>query len=57
MLLILCLLIPLAEADERILSFHSDITVHEDAGMTVKETITVRVEGIKIKRGMCLDFN
>ncbi len=45
-----------AAADERILSFQSDITVHQDATMTVAETITVRAEGIQIKRGIYRDF-
>jgi len=56
LLLILFLFIPLAQADERILSFQSDITVHEDSSMTVKETIRVRAEGAKIKRGIYRDF-
>ncbi|MBI5633933.1 MAG: DUF2207 domain-containing protein [Nitrospirae bacterium] len=56
LLLILCLLIPLAEADERILSFHSDITVHEDAHLTVTETIVVSSEAKKIKHGIYRDF-
>ncbi len=56
LLLILCLFIPLAQADERILSFHSDITVHEDAHLTVKETIIVQSEAKKIKHGIYRDF-
>ncbi len=56
LLLILCLLVPWAEADERILSFHSDITVHDDAHLTVKETIIVRSEAKKIKHGIYRDF-
>ena len=43
-------------AQERILSFHSDITVHEDASMTVVESIRVRAEGDQIKRGIYRDF-
>ena len=54
--LMLSLLIPFAEADERILSFHSDITVHEDAHLTVKETIVVLSEAKKIKHGIYRDF-
>ena len=56
--LFLLLLIPLhiAEADERILSFHSDITVHKDASMSVRETIVARSEGVDIKRGIYRDF-
>jgi uncharacterized membrane protein YgcG len=45
-----------AGADERILNFHSDITVHQDASMTVRETIRVKSEGDKIKRGIYRDF-
>jgi uncharacterized membrane protein len=41
---------------EKILSFSSDITVHPDATMTVRETIAVRAEGKKIKRGIYRDF-
>jgi len=45
-----------ASADERIRVFHSDITVREDSTMTVRETITVRAEGVQIKRGIYRDF-
>ncbi len=45
-----------APAEERILDYHSDITIHEDASMTVRETIRVRAEGEKIKRGIYRDF-
>ena len=43
-------------ADERILNYHSDITVFENAGMRVTENITVRAEGNNIKRGIYRDF-
>jgi uncharacterized membrane protein len=43
-------------ADERILSFASRITVNPDATMTVAETITVRAQGVDIKRGVYRDF-
>ncbi|MDJ0956728.1 MAG: DUF2207 domain-containing protein [Arenicellales bacterium] len=43
-------------ADERILSYMSDIEVHEDGSMVVTETIRVRAEGRKIKRGIYRDF-
>ena len=56
LLLMSCLLIPPAGADERILSFHSDITVHEDAHLIVKETIVVQTEATKIKHGIYRDF-
>ncbi|MDH3692230.1 MAG: DUF2207 domain-containing protein, partial [Gammaproteobacteria bacterium] len=44
------------QADERILSFESDITVHSDGNMVVHETIRVRAEGKSIKRGIYRDF-
>ncbi|MDP2157142.1 MAG: DUF2207 domain-containing protein, partial [Nitrospirota bacterium] len=56
LLLVISLLISFAQADERILSFHSDITVYQDSTMTVKETIKVRAEGVNIKRGIYRDF-
>ena len=43
-------------ADERILSYHSDITIAADATMTVEESITVRAEGVNIRRGIYRDF-
>ena len=45
-----------AEARERIISFESDITIHEDAAMTVRETISVEAEGRVIRRGIYRDF-
>ncbi|MDA8239025.1 MAG: DUF2207 domain-containing protein [Nitrospiraceae bacterium] len=45
-----------AAPGERILSFRSEITVHQDSTMTVRETIAVRAEGTKIKRGIYRDF-
>jgi len=54
-LLLLCL--PLAAiADERILSFHSDVRVLTDGMIEVTETITVRSEGKQIRRGIYRDF-
>ena len=46
----------LADNHERIVSFDSDIRVHEDASMTVKETISVVSTGHQIKRGIYRDF-
>ena len=43
-------------ADERILNYHSDIIVFENAVMQVIENITVRAEGNNIKRGIYRDF-
>jgi uncharacterized membrane protein YgcG len=56
--LILCLLFPLlARAQgERILDFHSDITVRPDAELLVAETIRVRAENLEIRRGIYRDF-
>lgn len=42
--------------DERILSFHSDITVQKDSSLLVTETIRVRALGLEIKRGIYRDF-
>ncbi|MET0089928.1 MAG: DUF2207 domain-containing protein [Candidatus Thiodiazotropha sp.] len=43
-------------AEERILDFHSDITVLQDGAMEVIETIRVRAEGKRMKRGIYRDF-
>jgi uncharacterized membrane protein YgcG len=58
-LLLLLSLVPGARAQdspERILSFHSDITVNQDGSMDVRETIKVRAAGDQIKRGIYRDF-
>jgi hypothetical protein len=54
-LLLLALSVP-AAADERILEFHSDITVKQDGWIEVTETIRVRAEGDRIRRGIYRDF-
>jgi len=53
-----CLLLTpaFATADERILSFHSDIVVKQDGWIEVTETIRVRAEGQQIRRGIYRDF-
>ena len=57
MLVLLTGLVPTGtEARERIISFESDITIHEDAAMTVMETISVEAEGREIRRGIYRDF-
>ncbi|MEM9333580.1 MAG: DUF2207 domain-containing protein [Pseudomonadota bacterium] len=56
LLLLLLLLSSLAQADERILSFHSDIVVNADASIEVTETIRVRAEGKQIRRGIYRDM-
>ena len=54
---LLLLAIPaLAPADERILEFHSDIMVMQDGWIEVTETIKVRAEGDRIRRGIYRDF-
>ena len=51
----LALLTPVA-ADERILSYDSDLTVRADGSLDVVETIRVRAEGTNIRRGIYRDF-
>ena len=56
-LLACLLLLPLAAAgQERILDFHSDIVIVEDGWIEVTETIRVRAEGDRIRRGIYRDF-
>lgn len=43
-------------AQERILSFHSEIQIQADASMIVTETIRVRAEGREIRRGIYREF-
>lgn len=43
-------------AEERILDYHSDITISADGELKVKETIRVRAEGKQIRRGIYRDF-
>jgi uncharacterized membrane protein YgcG len=51
------ILLPLAGlADERILNYESDILVRQDGWIEVTETITVRAEGAKIRRGIYRDY-
>lgn len=45
-----------AHAQERIISFDSEIFIKEDGRLQVKETITVYAMGAKIKRGIYRDF-
>ena len=60
LIITLCLLITLSAtlvfADERILSFHSNIKINSDGSLFVEENIQVRAEGIEIKRGIYRDF-
>lgn len=45
-----------ANADERILRFHSDIVINSDGWIDVTETITVRAEHNRIRRGIFRDL-
>ncbi len=45
-----------ATAQERILSYHADLAIQADAGLEVTETIRVRAEGERIRRGIYRDF-
>lgn len=57
LILLIVFLLPLtATADERILEYHSDITVHQDGQLTITERVRVRAEGNDIKRGIYRDF-
>lgn len=54
--LLVFLLTVSAHAQERILSFHSDIEIQPDASMIVTETIRVQAEGRNIRRGIYREF-
>jgi uncharacterized membrane protein YgcG len=54
--LLLVLLATSTIADERILSFHSDVHVLTDGIIEVTETIQVQAEGKQIRRGIYRDF-
>jgi len=57
--LVLCGLLAVsghANADERILSFGSDMVIQPDGDLMVTETIRVRAEGSSIRRGIYRDF-
>lgn len=57
-LLLLCVLVVGLSgfAQERILSYHSQIKVEESGDLLVREDITVRAEGREIKRGIYRSF-
>jgi uncharacterized membrane protein YgcG len=57
LLVVFLTLLPLVSAaDERILRFHSDILVLSNGSIEVTETITVRAEGSRIRRGIYRDI-
>src|SRR5690606_19426560 len=45
-----------AAADERVLDYQSDVLVRADGRIEVTETITVRAEGNRIRRGIYRDY-
>jgi uncharacterized membrane protein YgcG len=53
---ILVFLSAVVAAEEKVVSFHSDIRIAADGWMTVTETIDVNVEGRFIQRGILRDF-
>ena len=53
---VIVLLVSSSHADERILSFHSDVRVLTDGMIEVTETIQVQAEGKQIRRGIYRDF-
>ena len=50
------LLAELGQAKERIIKYHSEITIETNGDLLVQETITVIAEGNKIRRGIYRDF-
>jgi uncharacterized membrane protein YgcG len=55
-LILVGIVLPQLRAEERILSWHSDIVVEKSGDVVVTETITVRAERYKIKRGIFRDL-
>jgi hypothetical protein len=55
LLLLFCFTLPAAAA-ERILDYHSDITVTRNGDLDVTEIIRVQAEGYKIRHGIYRDF-
>ena len=56
LLVALATVVPCASAVERIVDFASDVTVRADGSLLVAETISVQVDGNRIKRGIYRDF-
>ena len=48
--------VPTDAQSERILDFHSDITLTDDSSLQVRETITVFCAGGRIRHGIYRDF-
>ncbi len=53
---LLAVLAGTVQAAEEILAFDSEIRVHEDGALAVTETLRVRAEGDRIRRGIYRDF-
>lgn len=53
---VLLSLCSIALGDERVLEYRSDILVRQDGWIEVTETITVRAEGNRIRRGIYRDY-
>lgn len=51
-----CVSVTLAQAEERILNYHSQIRVADSGRIDVTETIQVQAEGDQIRRGIYRDF-
>jgi uncharacterized membrane protein YgcG len=56
LLFLILLMAGAVTADERILSYHSDILIRSDGWIEVTETIRVRAEGNQIRRGIFRDY-
>ena len=54
--LLLSWIAPAASAEERILAYDSEVEVHADGRLDVREHIRVRAEGGNIRRGIYRDF-
>ena len=54
--ILLAMAVPASLADERILSWHSEIVVEKGGDLVVTETIKVQAEGKEIKRGIFRDI-
>jgi len=53
---LLCAPLSLAQAEERILNYHSDIRIADSGRIDVTETIQVQAEGKEIRRGIYRSF-
>lgn len=56
MIAVFCTSVTLAQAEERILNYHSDIRIAATGRIEVTETLRVQAEGDQIRRGIYRDF-